>query len=365
MTMDHEVITLRQGAMRTLLAMSTAAIASGTIAVVATTSPTTTTIQACALKGVGTLRMVTSASQCLSALETPVSWNVTGPAGATGAMGAAGATGAPGPAGATGPAGADGAPGAVGAIGPQGPAGADGAPGAPGLQGPPGAAGAGVNKAAVYTLTNWSAGQSAILSCTEPQDIMLQCTCFGGPLTSLSVASMRGTPAAVVHGSLDSCTCPTSPISSVTAIADCVAASGTGSSADLTCGGAPPPANYGAQCAAGLAEIQCDGTCPTPAAQLSINPTSVDDIILGQFKTFTITNVGGQDSGVLTVLLGGTNASEFTFVSSCSVVLAPNSTCFVEVSLLQTSGDFTASLDVGATPGGGVSASLRSSTADF
>jgi hypothetical protein len=59
--------------------------------------------------------------------ETPITWNQTGPAGATGTPGATGPAG---------PAGADGAQGPPGATGPAGPAGADGA------QGPPGATGA-------------------------------------------------------------------------------------------------------------------------------------------------------------------------------------------------------------------------------
>jgi Collagen triple helix repeat (20 copies) len=94
---------------------------------------------------------------------TAISWNQTGPQGATGPAGATGATGAQGPAGPAGPAGATGQTGATGqdgASGPQGPAGPAGATGATGAQGPQGPAGDS------YGVTGYS-GTSAALSTAD------------------------------------------------------------------------------------------------------------------------------------------------------------------------------------------------------
>ncbi len=66
------------------------------------------------------LRIVDSAVECRNN-ETPLEWNIQGPAGADGADGATGPAGADGADGATGPAGADGADGATGPQGPAGP----------------------------------------------------------------------------------------------------------------------------------------------------------------------------------------------------------------------------------------------------
>ena len=115
-------------------------IAYATNAVVSNT-PATSVIQACKLNALGTIRIVSDPSKCSTKHETPISWNVAGPAGLQGPKGN---TGDAGPQGATGPAGAAGAPGgqglqgvpgqpgAAGATGPQGPAGQQGNPGAAG-----------------------------------------------------------------------------------------------------------------------------------------------------------------------------------------------------------------------------------------
>ena len=97
-------------------------------------------IDGCYTKVGGVVRVVDKAKgeACSSKLETPLSWNQTGPAGSVGAKGDKGDTGPaglPGEKGATGPAGADGLPGAKGEKGDTGLAGADGAPGAKGDKG--------------------------------------------------------------------------------------------------------------------------------------------------------------------------------------------------------------------------------------
>jgi hypothetical protein len=136
---------------KVLGAVIAAATLSGGAAVWATTTPppsTPSTIWACKIKVTGLVRVVDGPGQCSTRYETPLSWNVVGPKGATGATGPAGARGATGPAGPIGPKGATGATGAKGAtgpagpIGPQGPKGDTGATGAAGATGAPGPAGA-------------------------------------------------------------------------------------------------------------------------------------------------------------------------------------------------------------------------------
>ena len=62
----------------------------------ATSSTTTTVINACQHKQTGAIRVVAGPGNCTSA-EIPISWNVQGPPGDTGATGPTGASGPPGP----------------------------------------------------------------------------------------------------------------------------------------------------------------------------------------------------------------------------------------------------------------------------
>src|SRR5258708_6060517 len=64
-----------------------------------------TVIQACQLKGIGTIRIVKATSDCNTRVETPLSWNSQGPAGPPGPKGDIGTAG---PAGAAGIAGLQG-----------------------------------------------------------------------------------------------------------------------------------------------------------------------------------------------------------------------------------------------------------------
>ncbi len=102
-----------------------------------------------------------------------------------------------------------------------------------------------------------------------------------------------------------------------------------------------------------------------PPALLSINPGSKDFGSIGTneetaFQTFTVTNVGGQNSGIPNVSLGGADASQFNLVNNCSAALIPNATCSIQVRFAPTiNGDDIASLDVTAAPGGTVSAGLH------
>lgn len=111
------------------------------------------TLYACKLNGVGTVRMVSATTTCIT-VETKISWNSTGaqgPAGPTGATGPAGPQGATGREGPGGPMGSMGLQGGVGPVGPRGPQGdmgpagpkgADGATGLAGAKGDTGATGA-------------------------------------------------------------------------------------------------------------------------------------------------------------------------------------------------------------------------------
>ncbi|MEO8701777.1 MAG: hypothetical protein ABI867_17160 [Kofleriaceae bacterium] len=203
------------------------------------------TIYACALKNVGTLRQVGSSSQCIGAIETPVSWNAAGQQGPAGATGAAGATG---PAGAAGPAGVAGADGVAGPAGPAG---------AAGPQGPAGAS-VPLSRAAIYTHTTWTSRGTTSVGCSGT-DAMLQCACADVLLDDLGTATQR---LAVVDHDAETCSCKSSSNGVQTAIASCVAASGTGVSEDVTCGG-EPPANYGEACNSN-GTIDCDGACNEP-----------------------------------------------------------------------------------------------------
>jgi Collagen triple helix repeat (20 copies) len=91
-----------------------------------TTSSAAGVINACALNSVGTIRLVTDASECNLKFETPISWNTTGPAGPPGKDGSPGTNGANG---------ADGAPCLPSIPACVGPKGDPGAPGTAGVSG--------------------------------------------------------------------------------------------------------------------------------------------------------------------------------------------------------------------------------------
>ncbi len=101
-----------------------------------------------------------------------------------------------------------------------------------------------------------------------------------------------------------------------------------------------------------------------PDADIEIAPPSRDFGSLGigtmsNWQTFTVTNVGGVDTGTLGVTLGGTNSSEFEMNNNCSGTLAPDASCTVDVRFTpDTMGNKVGSLDITASPGGPRSAPL-------
>lgn len=226
--------------------VAAAGTAGATLVASSTSTPSTpSTIQACALNHVGTLRMVSSASQCL-AIETPVTWNVAGPTGAAGGPGPIGPVGNTGPAGTTG---SQGVSGAAGPAGPQGPQ---------GLAGP---AAPSITRASLYQETAWipTLGESITTSCVGATDLMIGCSCFAGRLSLLEFGSVEPVSwQQIVRGDTDTCTCINFTNNADTAIAECISASGVGVSGDNSCGG-HAPSNYGEFCSNGY--IHCDGTC--------------------------------------------------------------------------------------------------------
>ncbi len=72
---------------------------------------------------------------------------------------------------------------------------------------------------------------------------------------------------------------------------------------------------------------------------------------------FTVTNTGGQTSGVPSVGVAGANASDFTYTTTCSQALDAMQTCTVTITFTSSAaGDRTATFTVSATPGGAATA---------
>jgi Collagen triple helix repeat (20 copies) len=86
---------------------------------VALAASTPVTYYACVTTKTGAIKVVSASTRCATG-QSKISWNNTGPKGATGPAGPKGATGATGATGPTGPKGATGATGATGAPGPAG-----------------------------------------------------------------------------------------------------------------------------------------------------------------------------------------------------------------------------------------------------
>lgn len=130
---------------RAAVAVTTALVVSGGVALAAIPSSTDGTITACYATRDGAVRFVDTAADCSASKERAVQFNAQGRQGPTGATGSTGAAGPAGPTGAQGPAGndgrdgSDGKDGAQGEVGPTGPAGPTGATGPTGPPGPAGA----------------------------------------------------------------------------------------------------------------------------------------------------------------------------------------------------------------------------------
>ncbi len=113
----------------------------------------------------------------------------------------------------------------------------------------------------------------------------------------------------------------------------------------------------------GTLEFGLSGKGVAPAS-LTLSPTSLDlgSVALGNMssaQTFTIRNTGESPSGPLTVTTGGANESEFDTASGCIEPLAPGAECAFSLVFVPASpGSKTATVEVSASPGGEVSATL-------
>jgi hypothetical protein len=164
---------------------------------------------ACMLKNVGTIRLIDPSlpkanlmSHC-SALESPITWNQQGTAGAPGmpgTKGSVGPTGAVGPQGPKGDVGAAGADGATGAVGPQGPEGDPGADGAQGAKGETGPAGSGIGAGSVCKTHDGRDG-TFTSSVNADDDLVLHCVSTTPPpppppsLESVNIVGSDSLPA--------------------------------------------------------------------------------------------------------------------------------------------------------------------------
>jgi collagen triple helix repeat protein len=116
----------------------------GSAAALATVSSSSNVYEGCLSRATGVaydIRVDSSARPGCRSHDTLISWNQTGPVGATGARGAKGDSGPTGPQGATGDTGAQGLKGDTGPAGPSGPMGAPGPRGDTGAAGSPGISG--------------------------------------------------------------------------------------------------------------------------------------------------------------------------------------------------------------------------------
>ena len=104
---------------RTVLVCTTVALVAGGVGIAAGAIPTSSgKIDGCALKLTGSVRVIDkeAGQSCLARLETPLSWNATGPQGPPGAKGEQGIGGPQGDAGARGEPGEKGEPGSIAAL---------------------------------------------------------------------------------------------------------------------------------------------------------------------------------------------------------------------------------------------------------
>ncbi|MBA3464837.1 MAG: choice-of-anchor D domain-containing protein, partial [Deltaproteobacteria bacterium] len=101
----------------------------------------------------------------------------------------------------------------------------------------------------------------------------------------------------------------------------------------------------------------------SPALAISPPSRGFGSVTVGSMspaQTFTVTNLGGQVSGVPAATLTGAGAAQFaTAGNTCTATLAPGASCTVQVRFAPTaSGAASAALSITATPGGTVTAAL-------
>lgn len=113
----------------------------------------------------------------------------------------------------------------------------------------------------------------------------------------------------------------------------------------------------------GAISLGLTGNGSLPATlELSPMTQAFGSVVAGSssaMQTFTVRNVGGTPSGVVSVTPSGTNASDFILTNGCTGALAPMSQCtFSLVFAPSTAGSKSATVTAQATPGGAPTASL-------
>lgn len=182
-------------------------------------------------------------------------------------------------------------------------------------------------------------------------------TNVGGATTGALATALGGNDPAhfqIVNGS-NSCQGTSLAAGGICTIAIVFApTSGGPKSANITVTGTP-----GGSAVAGL---NGDGV---PPAVLSINPGSRDFGSVGTgtvtgYQTFTVTNTGGQATGVLDAELNGPQAGQFQWVNGCdNVSLAVGANCIIQVRFAPSiNGQAEGVVNVTATPGGSVAAGV-------
>ncbi|MDP1822693.1 MAG: choice-of-anchor D domain-containing protein [Archangium sp.] len=113
----------------------------------------------------------------------------------------------------------------------------------------------------------------------------------------------------------------------------------------------------------GAISLGLTGNGSLPATlELSPMTQAFGSVVAGSssaMQTFTLRNVGGTPSGVVSVTPSGANASDFILTNGCTGALAPMSQCtFSLVFAPSAAGSKTATVTAQATPGGAPTASL-------
>jgi hypothetical protein len=156
-------------------------------------------------------------------------------------------------------------------------------------------------------------------------DVTFTITNAGGAPTGALSARLEGAAAAQFDLAGNNCNAQLAPGTSCTVVVRFKPTLEGNHSASLVVSGLP----------GGSAVAMLSGSAVT-GATLAFSPTShsYGQVVVGQVsgnQTFTITNTGVQDTGMLAVTLQGTNADDFEVVSNGCAMLAPGVSCVVTV----------------------------------
>lgn len=114
----------------------------------------------------------------------------------------------------------------------------------------------------------------------------------------------------------------------------------------------------------GTAFANLEAAAIEPARFSITNPSDFGNVVIGNStaaQTLTVTNTGQQTSGVVSAVLGGAAASDYTLdIDTCAATLAPNQSCTVSVHFTPSAlGNRSATLTIAANPGGSQALNLH------